>query len=129
MTLITSDLQHSGRSPDDLDQLLRNFFRGEMPDPWPTMKAPAIENPTPTWWTRSRSRLALAASVALLLVGSWCLSGSTPEYTAPVVNGPRDTSSGAADKKPWDIDLIRDKVKGIENSANKNAPAGTNTQR
>jgi len=111
-------MNHCGQAPDDLDGLLRNFFRSEMPNPWPTMTAPAIENPTPTWWSRSRSRLALAASVALLLVGSWFLSGSAPDYTAPVVNGPRDTSSGAADKS--DLNRVREKVNGIENSANKN---------
>lgn len=127
MTLHTPNMNHCGHTPDDLDGLLRSFFRSEMPDPWPTMTAPAIENPTPTWWSRSRSRLALAASVALLLVGSWFLSASAPEYTAPVVSGPRDTSSGNADKS--DLNRVRDKVNGLENSANKNAPTGTNTQR
>ncbi|MBL8797324.1 MAG: hypothetical protein JNM56_25710 [Planctomycetia bacterium] len=124
MTLHTPNLNQGGRTPDDLDGLLRSFFRSEMPDPWPTMKAPAAETPTLGWWSRSRSRLALAASVALLLIGSWLLSGSAPQYTAPVVNGPRDTSSGTADQS--DLNGIRGKVEHLEN---KHAPAGTNTQR
>lgn len=125
MTLMTPHMPHSGRNPEDLDQLLRSFFRSEMPDPWPTLQAPAVENPTPTWWVRSRSRLVLAASVALLLIGSWFLTGSTPDYAAPLVNGPRDTSSGTADKT--DLNRLRDKVHGLEN--HKALPAPTNTHR
>lgn len=65
---------------DDLEALLRSFFRAEMPDPWPSLEAPASRLPfrpvhrpeRPALW---RSRLALAASVALLVVGSLFLLG------------------------------------------------------
>jgi hypothetical protein len=66
---------------DDLDGLLTAFFRSELPSPWPGAPEPeeaeVIVRPMP----RARrpiwgSRLALAASVALLLAGGWMLSGS-----------------------------------------------------
>lgn len=70
----------------ELDVLLRNFFRSEMPDPWPELKAPVeVKFPparsTPRRWSSIRGKLALAASVAVLMVGSWCLSGGTPDYS------------------------------------------------
>ncbi len=69
--------QRSPRESDNLDALLRGFFRSEMPDPWPAWKAPNQGKPTSSArrWTAVRSKLALAASVALLLLGSWWLSG------------------------------------------------------
>ena len=68
----------------ELDGLLRTFFRSEMPDPWPGLKAPIeakFPPARPRRWHSIRGKLALAASVALLMVGSWCLSGSTPDYS------------------------------------------------
>jgi hypothetical protein len=76
----------NGQSPEKIEVLLRSFFRAEMPDPWPVMKAPVEEpfrQPTaPRRWTGLRSRLALAASVALLVLGSW-LFGHTADYSVP----------------------------------------------
>ena len=68
---------------DEIDGLLRAFFRAELPHPWPAMKAPAAPQtapvppapPRPALW---RSRLALAASVALLALGSLLLPGKAP---------------------------------------------------
>lgn len=82
--------------PDELDTLLHAFFRAEMPSPWPQLKAP-ITSPasleetataSPSWWSRSRSRFALAASVALLMLASWWLSGRTVDYSNTGVEGP-----------------------------------------
>jgi len=72
-----------GPAPDELDVLLRNFFQAEMPTPWPGMKAP-VSRPAarPTSRRAPRSRLALAASVGFLMVGSWALSAHLPEYNA-----------------------------------------------
>jgi hypothetical protein len=54
---------------DSLDRLLREFFRGEMPHPWPEAPQPAAPRPR-----RARSRyrlhLALAASAAFLAATS-----------------------------------------------------------
>jgi len=79
MTVMTPpNVPHSGRPPeDDLDGLLRSFYKAEMPDPWPSFEAPAPSNgvlpfrrpnqpPRQSLW---RSRLALAAAILLLVVG------------------------------------------------------------
>jgi len=72
----------STRSGDDLDGLLRAFFRAEMPHPWPELDAPAFTSVPSTrlaFWRRiKRSHLALAASVALLIGGSLLFSGKLP---------------------------------------------------
>jgi hypothetical protein len=90
MSIINKPLHpgHGGRSSDDLDGLLRRFFRAEMPDPWPVLKPPAepttdIARSAPRRWGLSASRWALAASVALLLVGQLFLSGTFTDYAAP----------------------------------------------
>jgi hypothetical protein len=65
---------------DDLDGLLRAFFRSQMPQPWPTPRlsffraAPAEQQPA-SGRTLRRSRWALAAAVGLLLLGSLLLPG------------------------------------------------------
>jgi len=75
----------SGGAPDNLDVLLRTFFQAELPDPWPSLKAPATTLPEPVpagkpRWSAVRSRLALAASVGVLMVGSWSLSVKLPDF-------------------------------------------------
>jgi hypothetical protein len=58
----------SGRAEADLDALLRGFFGSELPNPWPALALrPA---PSPPRGRLLRSRLALAASVALLFAGT-----------------------------------------------------------
>jgi hypothetical protein len=89
-------MNHEIRNPQmDLDKLLHDFFRSEMPQPWPDVAelkidlrsaraesvAPQRALPvnadvfTSNLYLRSssRSRLVLAASVAILLIGSWWL--------------------------------------------------------
>jgi hypothetical protein len=68
---------------DEIDRLLRAFYRAEVPHPWPAWKAPdgpQTSPAPPAPWRKSlwRSRLALAASVALLALGSLLLSGKAP---------------------------------------------------
>ncbi len=79
----TTDSLSRERSGDDLDGLLGEFFRSEMPHPWPdtpeTDEQPAILSlPLTPRRSRSlfRSRLALAASVAFLLAIPWVISDS-----------------------------------------------------
>lgn len=65
--------------PDAVDAIWRHYFKSEMPNPWP-------EAPQPSVVTRRRSvvapglssRLALAASVAVILFGCWMLAGPNP---------------------------------------------------
>jgi hypothetical protein len=72
---------HGRRSlPSDVDGLLHGFFRAEMPEPWPDVKPPAETLPGPSnrpWpsFLLNRSRGVLAASVLLLLLGYWFVSG------------------------------------------------------
>jgi hypothetical protein len=60
-----------GRPPENLDGLLRAFFQAEMPASWPAPELPAESFRRPprpaARWAMTRSRLALAASVALLV--------------------------------------------------------------
>ena len=67
---------------DDLDRLLTAYFQAEMPAKWPAppsadersgVRRPVL-SAAPTDPT-SRSRWALAASVAILIGGCWYLSG------------------------------------------------------
>jgi len=65
---------------DDLEGLLRTFFRAQMPNPWPTAPTPPFRTPkaiqsVPSRRRLMRSRWALAASIGLLLLGSLLLPG------------------------------------------------------
>lgn len=54
-----------------VDDMLRRFFRHEMPDPWPELRLPpavSVRKPK-RLWQFGRSRLALAASVGFLALG------------------------------------------------------------
>jgi len=74
-------------SGDELDALLGAFFKAEKPDPWPAFQAPQsrpqllpfrpASAPARSWQVLA-TRAALAASVTLLLLGSWLLPGSLP---------------------------------------------------
>jgi hypothetical protein len=88
MTVVTPPniVPNSGRPPeDDLDGLLRAYFQAEMPDPWPSFEAPAPRNGVlpfrrPQHTRRFnlwRSRLALAASILLLIAGALFLFGGS----------------------------------------------------
>ena len=78
---------------DDLDGLLRVFFRSQMPHPWPAPRQPrfrATPATRPMSPRRSliRSRWALAASISLLLLGSLLLPGRLTQNTQPGGNSP-----------------------------------------
>ncbi len=73
---------------DDLEGLLRAFYRSQMPQPWPSPQLPRFRpaptpRPAPSGRPLSRSRLVLAASVALLLLGSLCLPGRFTQDAKP----------------------------------------------
>jgi hypothetical protein len=73
-----------GPSSDELDGMLRSFFRAEVPDPWPTMKFPEpvvkLHKPRRSAWLRIGPRLAIAASVAFLLLGYLALGSIFPRH-------------------------------------------------
>jgi hypothetical protein len=63
---------------DGIDRAVGAYFRSEMPNPWPAAPRPWAEKASisaPTNHSASRSRWALAASVAVLVGGCWYLSG------------------------------------------------------
>jgi hypothetical protein len=77
-----------GPAGDDLDGLLSAFFRSEMPRSWSAPELPdeqprTLPLPSPRRRSILRSRLALAASIALLLAGAWFLSGEFASITGP----------------------------------------------
>lgn len=90
---------------DDLDGLLRAYFRAEMPHPWPALKtlpprpvrAPRPASGKGLW----RSRLALAAAIALFVLGSLLLGSRITSEGKPARDLPNPPT---ADKKgdPWD---------------------------
>ena len=68
------------RPGDDLDGLLRTFFRAQIPHPWPApptshFRIEPAARPATSRRPLIRSRWALAASIALLLLGSLLLPG------------------------------------------------------
>jgi hypothetical protein len=67
-----------------VDDLLHAFFRAEAPVPWPTLRVPARDarraNPRlQRHGIALSSRFALAAAVALFVLGYWALSSRFPE--------------------------------------------------
>jgi hypothetical protein len=92
MTAPTSSPQH-----DDLDRRLGQFFRGEVPDPWPSL-TPPVRMPVGRRDTRTLSagRMALAASIAILLFGGWFLSGQFP---APPTIGSLDSGNATVPRE------------------------------
>jgi hypothetical protein len=79
----STDPTYLSRSGDEVEGLLRQFYQSEMPDPWPPFRWPEEKQPPaapPRWrgWILFRSRLALAASVSLLVAGHVILAHSSP---------------------------------------------------
>jgi len=91
---------------DDLDVVLGDFFKAEMPTPWPAFRKPTLRLVPPPKkerrpWQSFRARLALAASVGILALSAWMLphsltSPSRTSDSAPVLN----TEGGGATRKP-----------------------------
>jgi len=66
---------------DEVDRLLAGYFRAELPAKWPAAPRPWADparpqNRAPSADPASKSRWALAASVALLIGSCWYLSGA-----------------------------------------------------
>jgi hypothetical protein len=88
---------------DDLDGLLRTFLRSQLPQPWPPPRLPSdvasCQRRPPNGRSLMRSRWALAASVALLLFGSWLL----PSRFAPDVKPDHGPNGPMISDKPRDM--------------------------
>lgn len=99
------------RPPENIDGLLRAFFQAEVPSPWPEMTAPvsaaaATAPAKPRVRSLVRSRLALAASIALLAIGPWLVAGKfqTVRKTDP---GPGVGDVGSKPSAPSTPEKIR----------------------
>jgi len=97
MNATTSPPQTDGPASDDLDGLLSAFFRGEVPAPWPRLKAPVTLATPRSAGILPVSRLALAASVAALLLGGWFVSTRLPGQPGP--SGSLDAGSATVPKE------------------------------
>jgi hypothetical protein len=55
----------------EMDDLLHDYFQTEMPKPWPAFKAPMSvrTKSSMSLWSRTVGRLALAGTIALLVIG------------------------------------------------------------
>jgi hypothetical protein len=73
------ETQQLGRSSDDLDGVLRDFFHSSIPNQWPACPRPS-QSQLPmqrvsSWRHRLRPALALAASLLLIALGAAFVSG------------------------------------------------------
>ena len=74
------------RTPDDVETILRSYFRAEMPRPWPAppLTGASVQGfPARLGRRLSRSKLALAASLAVLVGGTLVLPGRVPVARNP----------------------------------------------
>jgi hypothetical protein len=91
------------RRPEDLDGLLRAYFRAELPQPWPHLQRPLEAPALPVVaWRRTlvRSRWALAAALLGLVTGSLYLSGRFVEPLAGEPAGGKDAARRLPHLKP-----------------------------
>lgn len=82
------DIREAAERSAELDRRLSEFFKTEMPKPWPTLKAPVpTERPRARHTNLFRSRFALAASILFLLACSWFLANTFHGTTSPQTLG------------------------------------------
>ncbi|HEY7313791.1 MAG TPA: hypothetical protein VH643_30860 [Gemmataceae bacterium] len=108
------------RPGDDLDGLLRMFFRAQMPYPWPApptshFRTEPAARPATSRRPLIRSRWALAASIALLLLGSLLLPGRFTPGSKPEQGPDGSTISD----RPLKRDLNREHQKKQLDGRNK----------
>jgi len=113
------DLPGRDRSGDDLDGLLRAYYQAKMPHPWPVCPQPPLRNVLPavrSRWTLARSRLALAASIGLLLASLWALAGRFTASVDPGPDAPVNRTIKAERVKPYEIkeSLFQDPGEGTK---------------
>jgi hypothetical protein len=76
---------HNDEGCSDVDELLHDFFKSEMPHPWPTLKIPTAPpmRRVGSFWGRCSGRMALAACVSLLVAGYLTLAAYFPVQQTP----------------------------------------------
>jgi hypothetical protein len=73
-----------------VDGLLSDYFRAQMPDPWPPCQASQAKLPRRVSRWLTFTRFAVAASVGLLLAGYLALAGMFPREPASKINQDRN---------------------------------------
>jgi hypothetical protein len=100
MNPTTSPAPTDGLPLEDLDHQLRAFFRSEMPSPWPPLKAPVTLTARRSEGILPTSRLALAASIAALLLGGWLIGNRLPGLPGPVGSLDNGTATVPKELRP-----------------------------
>ena len=78
---------NANRLTGDIDEVLRDYYRTEMPEPFPACPTPRRSSvPSRSWHL---ARWAVAASVALLLAGYLALAGFFPRESSRLDNDGR----------------------------------------
>jgi hypothetical protein len=107
--------QNGWSSEDELDGLLRAYYKAELPNSWPSPQAPTARNdilpmrPSTRRFPMLRSRLALAACVAFLVAGPLALSayfgggGSQVSEAPQTVGADSTTASNPNHDLPYNI--------------------------
>jgi hypothetical protein len=108
---MTDRLNGTGDSPAlvNVDRLLREFYRAEMPDPWPRRALPRhapMRRPAQRF-SRSVFRFALAASVVFGLAAYWGVAGMFPKDAASDagING-REIGSNPGHRLPLHLSPV-----------------------
>lgn len=95
-----NEMNHRG-GDDHVEHMVRAFFQSEMPREWPGAPATRTSrsdarSALPSMLASSRSRWALAASVAVLVGGMWLVNGL--RSTSRPGDRPFNPDGGMADK-------------------------------
>ena len=98
-------------APRDVDALLRDFFRAELPEPWPAPDLPPVRQTrrAAPWW-QSSFRLTLAASVLFALLGYLTLAGLFPGDAPSRALVPTSTIASKPDRQPVELRPVRQTV-------------------
>jgi hypothetical protein len=109
-TPITPSVFARATRPDDVDGILRDFYRAEIPSPWPRLLAPApaarpIRPASASWLRRIARPLTLAAALAFLLIGYLTLAGMFPATQSGVT--PLPSESRPIGHRPRMIEPVR----------------------
>jgi hypothetical protein len=84
-----------GLPQEHVDDLLKSFFKKEIPDPWPDAQFAQPGRVSAGYWFGSFRRLALVASVTLLLVGYLALAAKFPAAPEPGLDLNRNQTIGS----------------------------------
>jgi hypothetical protein len=89
----------------EVDEMLHDYFQSEMPHPWPAFQTPRTMRTKThaSLWSRTGGRLALAGSIALLVLGYLALGAFFPRSQTKLDNETQDI--GHREKSPKKLTL------------------------